>query len=153
MRSPPARQFNAAFAIFPLLAAPLSDSVGRNPVYLACYFCFVLFFIPLAWARNIWTIIVRRRHSCLLPTSPADAPPPPHQIARFFSGCFGAAGTTLIGGGLADMWVTSERSVPMVSLRVHGLNRPVPADATSSLFPGRLFVSRRLSARQHARAD
>ncbi|KAL7415351.1 MFS general substrate transporter [Mrakia frigida] len=83
--------FNAAFSFVPLFMAPLSETVGRNPVYLLNYIGFVLFFLPLALATNIQTSI----------------------IARFFSGVFGAAGTTMVGGGLADIWVTSERSVPM----------------------------------------
>ncbi|CDZ96695.1 Synaptic vesicle transporter SVOP and related transporters (major facilitator superfamily) [Phaffia rhodozyma] len=83
--------FNAAFSVVPLFFAPLSETIGRNPVYLVNYALFTVFFIPLALGKNIWTII----------------------IARFFSGIFGAAGTTLIGGGLSDIWVTSERSAPM----------------------------------------
>ncbi|KAK4703431.1 hypothetical protein P7C70_g2788, partial [Phenoliferia sp. Uapishka_3] len=83
--------FNAAFAIVPLVLAPMSDYVGRNPVYLISYAGFTLWFIGLALGKNIWSMI----------------------IFRFFSGCFGAAGTTMTGGTLSDMWATHERSTPM----------------------------------------
>ncbi|KAL8291342.1 hypothetical protein RQP46_002320 [Phenoliferia psychrophenolica] len=83
--------FNAAFAVVPLVLAPMSDYIGRNPVYLLSYGGFTLWFIGLALGKNIWSMI----------------------IFRFFSGCFGAAGTTMTGGTLSDMWATHERSVPM----------------------------------------
>jgi MFS family permease len=34
-------------------------------------------------------------------------------VGRLFSGIFGSCGTILVGGTLADMWATHERSVPM----------------------------------------
>lgn len=119
--------FNAAFAVVPLILAPMSDYIGRNPVCkstrtdllraklttspadLISYAGFTLWFIGLALGKNIWSMI----------------------IFRFFSGCFGAAGTTMVSGGrkrvagpyadsasqtggtLSDMWDTNERSVPM----------------------------------------
>ncbi|TIC55684.1 MFS general substrate transporter [Wallemia mellicola] len=83
--------FNASFALVPLFLAPLSEYIGRNPIYLVNYACFVAFFFQLGFAQNIWTAI----------------------IGRFFSGCFGAAGTTMVGGTLSDIWRTHERAGPM----------------------------------------
>ncbi|PWN38477.1 MFS general substrate transporter [Meira miltonrushii] len=79
--------FNAAFSIVPLFLGPLSEFVGAQPVYLICYAGFVIFFIPLALAKNIGTVLV----------------------SRFLLGCFGAAGTTIIPGTLASIWKTEER--------------------------------------------
>ena len=76
--------FNGAFAVVPLFLGPLSEFVGRNPIYLGCYAFFTVWFIPLALAQNIQTVLV----------------------ARFLSGAFGAAGTTIIPGTLADIWKT-----------------------------------------------
>ena len=83
--------FNGAFSVVPLFLGPLSEFVGRNPVYLGCYALFTVWFIPLALARNIETVLV----------------------ARFLSGAFGAAGTTIIPGTLADIWKTKDRGVPV----------------------------------------
>ncbi len=52
---------------------------------------FCVWFIPIALAQNIATVI----------------------ICRFLSGCFGAAGTTIIPGTLADIWTTEERGLPI----------------------------------------
>ncbi|SPO29533.1 related to TPO1 - Vacuolar polyamine-H+ antiporter [Ustilago trichophora] len=83
--------FNGAFSIVPLFLGPLSEFVGRNPIYLGCYALFTVWFIPLALAKNIQTVLV----------------------ARFLSGAFGAAGTTIIPGTLADIWKTKDRGVPI----------------------------------------
>ncbi|PWY97670.1 MFS general substrate transporter [Testicularia cyperi] len=88
--------FNGAFSIVPLFLGPLSEFVGRNPIYLGCYALFTVWFIPLALAKNIQTVLV----------------------ARFFSGAFGAAGTTIIPATLADIYDTKNRgtSVALFSL-------------------------------------
>ncbi|EIM87230.1 MFS general substrate transporter [Stereum hirsutum FP-91666 SS1] len=83
--------FNASFAIVPMFLGPLSEFIGRNPIYLGCYALFTVWFIPIALAKNIATVI----------------------IARLLSGCFGAAGTTIIPGTLADIWSTEERGLPV----------------------------------------
>ncbi|EPQ31657.1 uncharacterized protein PFL1_00990 [Pseudozyma flocculosa PF-1] len=83
--------FNGAFSIVPLFLGPLSEFVGRNPIYLGCYVLFTLFFIPQALGKNIETLLV----------------------SRFISGAFGAAGTTIIPGTLADIWKTKDRGVPV----------------------------------------
>lgn len=83
--------FNGAFAVVPLFLGPLSEFVGRNPIYLGCYAFFTVWFIPLALAQNIQTVLV----------------------ARFLSGAFGAAGTTIIPGTLADIWKTKNRGLPV----------------------------------------
>ncbi|KAN0061379.1 hypothetical protein ACQY0O_006226 [Thecaphora frezii] len=83
--------FNGAFSIVPLFLGPLSEFVGRNPVYLGCYALYTVWFIPIALGKNIQTVL----------------------IARFLSGAFGAAGTTIIPGTLADIWKTKDRGVPV----------------------------------------
>ncbi|KAL1698500.1 MFS general substrate transporter [Schizophyllum commune] len=83
--------FNASFAVVPMFLGPLSEFLGRNPIYLGCYIMFTVWFIPLALAKNIGTIIV----------------------CRLLSGCFGAAGTTIIPGTLADIWTTERRGLPI----------------------------------------
>lgn len=83
--------FNFACAVAPLFLAPLCELIGRREVYLSAYACFILCFLFLALGQNIATQIV----------------------GRLFSGLFGSCGTILVGGTLADIWDTKDRSVPM----------------------------------------
>ncbi|KAG8865398.1 hypothetical protein FRB96_000288 [Tulasnella sp. 330] len=79
------------FACAPLILAPFSEEWGRNPLYLGSAFVFTLFFIPVALAQNLTTII----------------------IARIIAGAAGSTGSTMVGGSLADIWRTAERGLPM----------------------------------------
>ncbi|KAI5474818.1 fructose facilitator [Pseudohyphozyma bogoriensis] len=83
--------FNGACAVAPLILAPLCELIGRREVYLSAYGCFVLVFLMLALGKNIETEL----------------------IGRLLSGLFGSCGTILVGGTLADIWKTKDRSVPM----------------------------------------
>ncbi|PWN86660.1 MFS general substrate transporter [Acaromyces ingoldii] len=83
--------FTFAVAIFPLFLAPLGESVGRRPVYLASYGIFFLFFLPVALAHNIETVLV----------------------SRFLCGAAGSVGSTMVGGTLSDIWTRREREIPM----------------------------------------
>lgn len=79
------------FGIGPLIFAPLSEEVGRRPVYVFTLFLAVIFIIPCAVAKNIGTLLV----------------------CRFLDGLFFSAPMCLIGGNLAEMWKTDERGVAM----------------------------------------
>jgi len=83
--------FNAACAVAPLFLAPFCELVGRREVFLSAYACFVLIFILLSEGTNITCEIV----------------------GRLLSGIFGSCGTILVGGTLADIWNTKDRSMPM----------------------------------------
>lgn len=83
--------FNGAFAIVPLVLGPISESAGSRPVYIISMFFFVIWFIGLALAPNIGSVLV----------------------FRFLSGCSGAAGVTLIPGTLANIFTTKERAIPV----------------------------------------
>ncbi|EIM90087.1 MFS general substrate transporter [Stereum hirsutum FP-91666 SS1] len=83
--------FNAACAFAPLFLAPFCELVGRRYIYLGSFGCFTLIFILLAMGKNIGSELV----------------------GRLLSGLFGCVGTILVGGTLADIWETKERSVPM----------------------------------------
>ncbi|KAG7444653.1 MFS general substrate transporter [Guyanagaster necrorhizus] len=51
-----------AYGIGPMFLAPLQElpEIGRNPVYMATLFLFVVFQIPVAFARNISTVLAFR---------------------------------------------------------------------------------------------
>ncbi|GAA6035825.1 hypothetical protein NBRC10512_007306 [Rhodotorula toruloides] len=83
--------FTLAFAIAPLILAPLSEVYGRSFIYFASAVVFALFFIPQALAKNIETVL----------------------IARFISGCAGSTAVSIAGGTLADVWRGADRGAPM----------------------------------------
>ncbi|GAA5972770.1 hypothetical protein JCM11641_003013, partial [Rhodosporidiobolus odoratus] len=81
----PADKFSA------YLQAPLSEAYGRYPLYFVSALLYLIFFIPIAYAQNITTVIV----------------------CRFISGIAASTGSTLVGGTMADLFLTHERGLPM----------------------------------------
>lgn len=75
------------FAVGPLIWSPLSEQIGRRPVYIISMFLYVIFNIPCAVAKNIGTLLV----------------------CRFLCGVFASSGLSLAGGSIADVWNTEER--------------------------------------------
>ncbi|KZT09290.1 MFS general substrate transporter [Laetiporus sulphureus 93-53] len=75
------------FGIGPLIWAPLSELVGRRPIWLIPAFLYVIFNIPCAVAKNIETLC----------------------ICRFFCGIFASGPFALAGGTISDLWDNNER--------------------------------------------
>ncbi|KAF2017832.1 MFS transporter [Aaosphaeria arxii CBS 175.79] len=79
--------FLIGFGFGALFAGPFSETVGRNPVYIATLTLYIMFIMASALAPNIGA-----------------------QIAfRFIAGLFGATPLTCAGGSLSDMWSPMER--------------------------------------------
>lgn len=85
--------FVVGFGVGPMLFAPLSEILGRRPIYASTLFLAVIFTIPGAVAQNIGTLLV----------------------TRAIAGIAFSAPMTLVGGTLADMWRNEERGVPMAA--------------------------------------
>ncbi|CAI5757501.1 unnamed protein product [Candida verbasci] len=83
--------FVIGFGVGPLVFAPMSEEVGRKPIYAVTLFVAVIFIIPCGAARNIGTLLV----------------------CRLIDGIAFSAPMCLIGGSLADMWEGKERGVAM----------------------------------------
>ena len=83
--------FVIGFGVGPCLFAPLSEEVGRQPVYMVTLAVAVIFVIPCALAKNIETLI----------------------ICRLIDGIAFSAPMTLIGGSLADIWEAKDRGTAM----------------------------------------
>ncbi|KAJ9115904.1 hypothetical protein QFC22_005047 [Naganishia vaughanmartiniae] len=79
------------FAIFPLVLSSGSEEFGRKPLYVVTGILYWLFFFPIAKANNMSLVLV----------------------FHFLQGGAGSVGSTMVGGTLADIWVTSERGVKM----------------------------------------
>ncbi|ORY07261.1 putative MFS multidrug transporter [Clohesyomyces aquaticus] len=85
--------FVVGFGIGPMMFAPLSEVLGRRPIYASTLLIAVIFTIPGAVSKNIATLIV----------------------TRAFAGIAFSAPMTLVGGTLADLWRNEERGVPMAA--------------------------------------
>lgn len=85
--------FVVGFGVGPMIFAPLSEIVGRKPIYVVTLFIALIFEIPCAVAPNIGTLIV----------------------CRAIDGIAFSAPMTLVGGSLSDLWKNEERGVPMAA--------------------------------------
>lgn len=77
------------FAVGPLLWSPLSEIIGRRPVYIISLALYTIFNIPCALAPNIGGLLV----------------------CRFLCGVFSSSGLSLAGGTIADIWNIEERGM------------------------------------------
>ena len=79
--------FLVGFGVGALFAGPISETVGRNPVYIATLILYMIFVMASALAPNIGS-----------------------QLAfRFIAGCFASSPLTCAGGSIADLWDPMER--------------------------------------------
>lgn len=83
--------FVLGFGFGPCVFAPVSEEIGRQPVYVVTLFIGLVFIIPCALAKNIGTMIV----------------------CRLIDGLAFSAPMCLIGGSLADIWEAKERGAAM----------------------------------------
>ena len=77
------------FAVGPLLWSPLSEIIGRRPVYIISMGLYVIFNIPCALSPNIGGLLV----------------------CRFLCGVFSSSGLSLAGGTIADIWNIEDRGM------------------------------------------
>ncbi|EAW08784.1 MFS transporter [Aspergillus clavatus NRRL 1] len=77
------------FAVGPLLWSPLSEIIGRQPVYIISLALYTIFQIPCALSPNIGGLLV----------------------CRFLSGVFASSGLSLAGGTIADIWNLEDRGM------------------------------------------
>ncbi|KAI1800203.1 MFS general substrate transporter [Daldinia bambusicola] len=84
--------FVLGIALGPLLMSPLSEFIGRRPIYLASWAMFLIWLIPSAVARNIATMLV----------------------ARFIDGFAGSSFLSVAGGTVSDMFRRDQIQAPMV---------------------------------------
>ncbi|OBZ74070.1 hypothetical protein A0H81_05937 [Grifola frondosa] len=87
------------FGVTPLVTASFSEEFGRQPLYLYSGIGCLLMHVMIALAKNIQTVL----------------------IGRFLAGAFGSTGSTMVGGTVADIWMSHERGVPMALFSVAAL--------------------------------
>ncbi|KAL8680507.1 MAG: hypothetical protein Q9186_003306 [Xanthomendoza sp. 1 TL-2023] len=79
--------FLVGFGTGALFAGPVSETVGRNPVYIVTLSLFMIFVLASALAPNIGAQLV----------------------FRFIAGLFGSTPLTCAGGSISDLWSPMER--------------------------------------------
>lgn len=84
--------FTAGFAVAPMILAPFSEINGRRPIFIATGMLFVICQICCAVTDSFAGML----------------------LARFFVGVGGSTFSTMVGGILADIWVTEDRNWAMV---------------------------------------
>ncbi|KAG6873057.1 hypothetical protein C0995_003537 [Termitomyces sp. Mi166 len=83
--------FVLGFGIGPLFFAPLSEVLGRKPIYCISMFFYFLFTLPSALAKNSATLV----------------------IGRQLAGLAASAPMANVGGTISDVWSLDERGIPM----------------------------------------
>jgi multidrug resistance protein len=91
------------FAVGPLLWSPLSEIIGRRPVYIISLSLYVIFNIPCALSPNIGGLLV----------------------CRFLCGVFSSSGLSLAGGTIADVWNIEERGMAIAYFAAAPYRGPV----------------------------
>ena len=79
--------FLIGFGVGALFAGPISEALGRNPVYIGTLSLYMIFIMASGLAPNIGAQIV----------------------FRFFAGLFGSTPLTCAGGSISDLWSPLER--------------------------------------------
>ncbi|KAG6864400.1 hypothetical protein C0991_009870 [Blastosporella zonata] len=83
--------FVVGFGVGPMLFAPLSEVVGRKPIYCVSIFLYFIFTLPGALAPNRATLV----------------------ISRALAGIAASAPMCNVGGSVADIWAVEQRGMPM----------------------------------------
>ncbi|KUJ11239.1 MFS general substrate transporter [Mollisia scopiformis] len=93
----------AGYAVGAIFAGPLSETFGRNAVYISTMIIYMIFIMASALAPNIGA-----------------------QLSfRFLAGAFGATPLTCAGGSISDLWPTLEKTWSFPLYAIPGFGGPV----------------------------
>ncbi|KAH6605320.1 hypothetical protein Trco_007027 [Trichoderma cornu-damae] len=95
--------FLAGFGFGALVAGPLSETVGRNPVYFGSLAIYMLFLLGAGLSRSLGAQLV----------------------CRFFAGFFGESPLTTVGGSISDLWDPMSRLIAFPVFASVGLMGPI----------------------------
>lgn len=105
----------AGYCLGPLLWGPMSERMGRKPVFVISVFMYTIWNIGCALSKNTASILV----------------------FRFLGGVFGAAPLTNSGGIIADVWDAKRRGIAMSLFSV----APFAGPALGPIVSGAIAVS------------
>ncbi|OCF37278.1 spermine transporter [Kwoniella heveanensis BCC8398] len=83
--------FVVGFGVGPLIFAPMSEIIGRKPIYCISMFFYFIFTLPSCLAKNIATMLA----------------------GRMLAGIASSAPMTNVGGTISDIWAVEDRGIPM----------------------------------------
>lgn len=86
-----------------MFAGPLSETFGRNAIYISTMIVYMIFIMASALAPNIAAQLV----------------------FRFLAGAFGATPLTCAGGSISDLWPTLEKTYAFPLYAIPGFGGPV----------------------------
>ncbi|EHK45901.1 hypothetical protein TRIATDRAFT_182617, partial [Trichoderma atroviride IMI 206040] len=95
--------FLVGFGFGALIAGPMSETVGRNPVYFGSLAIYMLFLMGAGLSKSLGAQLV----------------------CRFFAGFFGESPLSTVGGSISDMWDPMNRLIAFPIFATAGLMGPV----------------------------
>ncbi|KAL7948549.1 major facilitator superfamily domain-containing protein [Trichoderma barbatum] len=95
--------FLAGFGFGALIAGPLSETVGRNPVYFSSLAIYMLFIMGAGLSKSLGGQLV----------------------CRFFAGFFGESPLSTVGGSISDLWDPMNRLIAFPMFATAGLLGPI----------------------------
>ncbi|UKZ72033.1 uncharacterized protein TrAtP1_012970 [Trichoderma atroviride] len=95
--------FLVGFGFGALIAGPMSETVGRNPVYFGSLAIYMLFLMGAGLSKSLGAQLV----------------------CRFFAGFFGESPLSTVGGSISDMWDPLNRLIAFPIFATAGLMGPV----------------------------
>ncbi|KAM0462007.1 hypothetical protein ACHAPV_002493 [Trichoderma viride] len=95
--------FLVGFGFGALVAGPLSETVGRNPVYFGSLALYMLFLMGAGLSKSLGAQLV----------------------CRFFAGFFGESPLSTVGGSIGDMWDPLNRLIAFPIFATAGLMGPI----------------------------
>ncbi|KAK1242787.1 hypothetical protein MKX08_005599 [Trichoderma sp. CBMAI-0020] len=95
--------FLVGFGFGALIAGPMSETVGRNPVYFGSLAMYMLFLMGAGLSKSLGAQLV----------------------CRFFAGFFGESPLSTVGGSISDMWDPMNRLIAFPIFATAGLMGPV----------------------------
>ncbi|KAK7468768.1 hypothetical protein VKT23_003269 [Stygiomarasmius scandens] len=107
--------FVAGYVIGPLLWGPLSEEYGRRPIFIICFFAYMMFQVGMGLAQNTATLL----------------------ILRLLGGIFAAAPLANSGAVMSDIWDARTRGKALAVFTV----APFAGPALGPIVSGFIFVS------------
>ncbi|PON21402.1 hypothetical protein TGAM01_v209703 [Trichoderma gamsii] len=95
--------FLVGFGFGALVAGPMSETVGRNPVYFGSLAIYMLFLMGAGLSKSLGAQVV----------------------CRFFAGFFGESPLSTVGGSISDMWDPLNRLIAFPIFATAGLMGPI----------------------------
>lgn len=83
--------YNLGMALGPIIASPVSETLGRKTVYLITTPTFAIFALGAGFTQNIEALT----------------------ICRFFAGAFGAPGVSIAAATISDIFPPKQRAIPI----------------------------------------